>query len=308
MKFKIGPTGGHISPRIEGVKVELAGRTAFLPNMEVPVVIQRLTAAQIKAIPQDRFAVSLVDTGPIAFGNYKGGGGGGSLPRTLRQKGKVRNGRGGKKTTSFVIKPSALDKSAKEGTQLYTAIVTLLDKARKSADSLYGINIKLTQGQRHSTSLGDDSKLFFPPIEEGDMTGCIKKVIMHFFDGKDLCKICGIEFKLAAFCLLMHDYFIRINILENQTRTPFCNYLLERVLPGMPTTFTSRTFINYANDYKDYEEAFTKPGKLDIDFSVHPKSTGTFQDAFHEIGYHFHKSEYFQRLRDMRSNLGGFLI
>ena len=64
MKFKIGPTGGHISPRIEGVKVELAGRTAFLPNMEVPVVIQRLTAAQIKAIPQDRFAVSLVDTGP----------------------------------------------------------------------------------------------------------------------------------------------------------------------------------------------------------------------------------------------------
>ena len=83
--------------------------------MKVPVVIQRLTAAQIKAIPQDRFAVSLVDTGPIAFGNYKGGGGGGSLPRTLRQKGKVRNGRGGKKTTSFVIKPSALDKSAKEG-------------------------------------------------------------------------------------------------------------------------------------------------------------------------------------------------
>lgn len=63
MKFKIGPTGGHIS-RIEGVKVELAGRTAFLPNMEVPVVIQQLTAAQIKAIPQDRFAVSLVDKGP----------------------------------------------------------------------------------------------------------------------------------------------------------------------------------------------------------------------------------------------------
>ena len=106
----------------------------------------------------------------------------------------------------------------------------------------------------------------------------------------------------------MHDYFRRINILENQAHTPFCKYLKDCVLPGMPITFTSRTFINYANDYKDYEEAFTNPDKLDINFNVHPKTTGTFQDAFHEIGYYFHKSEYFERLRDMRSNMGKFGI
>ena len=46
--------------------------------MEVPTVIQRLTAAQIDAIPQDRFTVSVVDSGPIVLGHYSGGGGGGN--------------------------------------------------------------------------------------------------------------------------------------------------------------------------------------------------------------------------------------
>ena len=297
------------SSRIGGTKVKLAGRTALLPNMEVPTVIQRLTAAQIDAIPQDRFTVSVVDSGPIVLGHYSGGGGGGkSSLHALRQKGKIRKGKIGNKTSSFVINPSSIDKVEINGTQFYTTIVTLLNKARESADSLYDINIKLTQEQRHSTSQKNHSKLFLPPIDEGNMTGCIKKAIAHFFNGKEICKICGIELKPTAFCLLMHDYFRRINILENQAHTPFCKYLKDCVLPGMPITFTSRTFINYANDYKDYEEAFTNPDKLDINFNVHPKTTGTFQDAFHEIGYYFHKSEYFERLRDMRSNLGKFGI
>lgn len=306
--LKIGQTGGHISSRMHGTRVTLAGRKAFLPNMEVPVVIQQLTAAQIKAVPQDRFVVSLVDTGPIAFGDYKGGGGGGSIRHPLRQKGKLRNGRIGSKPQGFVIKPSAIDKIEIDSTQLHTTVITLLEQAKEKSDSLYRLITQLSQSQRDSTSHEDYSKLFLPPVDERGMTGCIKEGIMHFFGGKDICKICGIEFKLAAFCILMHDYFIRINILENQTRTPFCNYLLECVLPGMPATFTSRTFRNYSDAYKDYKEAFTNPDKLDINFNVHPKSTGTFQDAFHEIGYYFHKSEYFERLRYMRSNLGDFLI
>lgn len=307
--LKTSLAGRQLQTRFNGTKVELAGRTALLPNMEVPVVIQRLTEAQIRAIPKDRFTVSLVDTGPIAFSDYKGGGGGGRVfRRTLRQTRKTHNGREGSKPQSFLINPSSIDKVEINGTQFYTTIVTLLNKARESADSLYDINIKLTQEQRHSTSPKNYSKLFLPPIDEGNMTGCIKKAIAHFFNGKEICKICGIELKPTAFCLLMHDYFRRINILENQAHTPFCKYLKDCVLPGMPITFTSRTFINYANDYKDHEEAFTNPDKLDINFNVHPKTTGTFQDAFHEIGYYFHKSEYFERLRDMRSNLGKFGI
>ncbi len=39
----IGPAGGHGLSRMQGTKVMLAGRTAFLPNDDVPFVFQRLT-------------------------------------------------------------------------------------------------------------------------------------------------------------------------------------------------------------------------------------------------------------------------
>lgn len=48
----IGPAGGHGLSRMQGTKVTLAGRTAFLPNDDVPFVFQRLTAGQINAIPK----------------------------------------------------------------------------------------------------------------------------------------------------------------------------------------------------------------------------------------------------------------
>ena len=307
--LKTGLAGGRVSSRIGGTKVKLAGRTAFLPNMEVPTVIQRLTAAQISAIPQDRFVVSVVDSGPIALDHYSGGGGGrgGFVQRGLRKKKKKYPDRIGSHSESIVVKP-VLKKIDFERTQLYTTIITQIDKMRKSADSLYDLSIRNSQELLDIAMQEKFSKLFLPPIDLGGMTGCIKKAIAHFFNGKEVCKICGMEFKLAAFCLFMHDYFIRIKILNNQTRTPFCNYLNDYVLPGMPTDFTSRTFINYDKEYKDYEEAFINPDKLYINFNVHPKTTGSFQDAFHEIGYYFHKSEYFEQLRDMRSNLGKFRI
>ena len=43
----IGPTGGHGLSRMEGTKVTLAGRTAFLPNDDVPFVMQKLTSGTV---------------------------------------------------------------------------------------------------------------------------------------------------------------------------------------------------------------------------------------------------------------------
>lgn len=39
----IGPAGGHGLSRMQGTKVMLAGRTAFLHNDDVPFVMQKLT-------------------------------------------------------------------------------------------------------------------------------------------------------------------------------------------------------------------------------------------------------------------------
>lgn len=49
----IGPVGGQAFSHIQGTKVTLAGRTAYLPNDDVPFVLQRLTAGQINAIPRN---------------------------------------------------------------------------------------------------------------------------------------------------------------------------------------------------------------------------------------------------------------
>ena len=73
-----GPAGGRSLSSMQGTKVTLAGRTAFLPNADVPFVLQRLTMGQIDAIPKDRFSVSLVE-----------------LPTPLAMAGLGRKGRGG---------------------------------------------------------------------------------------------------------------------------------------------------------------------------------------------------------------------
>lgn len=49
----IGPAGGSSMSRTLGTKVTLAGRTAFLPNDDVPFVMQKLTMGQIDAIPKE---------------------------------------------------------------------------------------------------------------------------------------------------------------------------------------------------------------------------------------------------------------
>ena len=59
--FGIGPAGGRALSRMQGTKVTLAGRTAFLPNDDVPFVMQKLTMGQINAIPKDRFSVALIE-------------------------------------------------------------------------------------------------------------------------------------------------------------------------------------------------------------------------------------------------------
>ena len=73
--FTFGPAGGRGLSRKRGTQVMLAGRTAFLPNEDVPCVRQMLTMRQIKAIPKDRFSVSLevsstpeATTGPVKKG------------------------------------------------------------------------------------------------------------------------------------------------------------------------------------------------------------------------------------------------
>ena len=305
VNFISGPAGGHSLSRMQGTKVTLAGRTAFLPNDNVPFVVQRLTMGQINAIPKDRFAVSLIET-PIAMAAPGRGGGGRSSGLKFQIKRQVRPAkRDG--VIRFVLKPSAAIAAEIDGTKQYTAMISLIEQMKQNADSFLDTTLVLSRNQRTDPP-EPDSGLFFSPIDDGSMSDCIKKAIAHFFGEKDTCKIVGKEYKPVAFCVLMHDYFIRMHILKNTTRTPFCEYLLKHVLKE-EMQFTSRTFTKYAQDHKDAIQDFTDPSKLKIDFDYHPKPSGKpLQDAFHEIGNFFHTSKYFKHLREMRDNMKEFMI
>ena len=330
--FITGPAGGPSESRELGTKVKLAGRTTYLPNEEAPVLFLRLTMSQIAAIPKDRYAVSLVESAGVPGlptvsgighkGSHKGHGylSAREIQRLVnlarlpgKSRGKAAGFRSGKGKAAgygsgnligYIRKPSATVKQVDDGTKEYNTMVTLIEQIREKADSLYDTNLALSRNQRETPP---DSGLFYPPIDDGCMVDCIKKALAHFFGENDTYKLNGAEYKPAAFCLLMHDYFIRIHILKNTSRTPFCDFLQKRVLRG-DMQFSSRTFTNYANEYKNLEKDFTEPSRQKFNFNVHPEPTGKVQDAFHEIGHFFHTSNYFTCLRVMRNNVGTFLI
>lgn len=306
VNFISGPAGGRSLSRMQGTKVTLAGRTAFLPNDDVPFVMQRLTAGQINAIPRDRFAVSLIEvpTRMAMAGPGKKGRGGFALKGLQRMKDLSRSGGG---VTGFVRAPSGIIKVEEDGTKQYTAMVTLIDQIKLNTESLFDTTLRLSRNQR-SNPPEPDSGLFYAPIDDGSMSDCIKKAIAHFFGEKETCKILGKEYKPAVFCLLMHCYFVRMHIMKNATLTPFCEYLLKRVLKD-EMAFSSRTFTGIASDNKEVIEDFIDSGKLKLNFNVHPEPSGKpLQDAFHEIGNFFHTSKYFKHLREMRDNMKGFMI
>ena len=304
--FDSGLAGGLSLSRTKGTKVKLAGRTAFLPNDTVPFVMQKLTRGQIDAIPKDRFSVSLIERplplvtgGPIRKI-------GGSTPKFKFQRLQRRVNQIGKSgVTGFVRKSSVTVAGTDDGTKQYNTIISLAKQIILNADDLYSNNSK--RNPPDNDPPGGD--IFLPPVDAGLMSGCIKKIILAVFCDGDKGMICNREIKLVEFCLLMHYYFIRIKILKNTSRQPFCEYLENYVFTDQ-SRFTAKTFNNYANNtnYKKMEKVFTSEEKQDIDFKKHPITDGTIKDFFHEIGYFFYNSPYFEELRDMRTNMSNFKI
>ncbi len=304
-KFVIDPAGGLSQSRTPGTMVKLAGRTAILPNEDVPIVMQRLTVGQINAIPKDRFSVSLIEvpTRMAISGSGHKGRGGMAMRGMQRMKDLSRKGGG---ITGYVRKPTNEIKVEADGTKQYYAMVTLAKQMVENAGDLYYINRKL---RRNSDVAIASSGIFLTPIDEGKLSDCIKKIILDVFGDGDKGKICDREIKLVEFCLMMHYYFLRIKILKNTSRQPFCDYL-EKYVFADESRFTAKTFNNYANNdnYKKVEPIFTDEERLHINFKTHPTPDGTLKDFFHEVGYYFYNSSYFGELRDMRTNIENFKI
>ena len=310
VKFIGGPAGGLPNSRILGTKVTLAGRTAFLPNDNVPFVVQRLTMGQINAIPKDRFAVSLIET-PMAMAAPGRGGGGRSSGLKFQIKRQARQA-GRKGIIGFVRKPSVAIAAEVDGTKQYTAMITLAKQVIQTADDMYNINRELSRNNGGGSP--SESALFYEPIDEGRLSDCFMKIIAGYFGNGDKCKLYGHDFKLHEFCLFVHYYFRRIGIMKTNARQPFSEYVRKSVLRD-GAAFTDKTFNNVAKLYENEEKEFTDKKLHEINFDFRPskdaKSNKQLQQllyAFQDIGYNFHNSDYFKYLRDTRKRMNDFYL
>lgn len=296
-------TGDHPLPGAQGTRVIVAGRPMILPNKSMPIVVQRLTARQIAAIPKDRYAVAVIEsTGKLAVVPAMRVRGMSPLLRRLQQRRYLD------RLNRFMRRRGQiLPSMSGDGTPEYNTIIALAGQLSKEVETIYIRNRELNRNQKNPPP--SDSGIFYSPIDEGKLSDCIKLIVNRFFGNNDKGKVCGREMKVGEFCLLIHCYFRRIKILKKEGLKPFCDYLEEKVFPE-ESKFTARTFNNYANDpnFVRVEEEFTSTTKLKINFRVHPEPSGKLLDAFHEVGWNFHNSAYFEELREMRKYIDEFKI
>ena len=299
-----GPAGGNVAARMMGTKVRIAGRTMYLPTPDDPILIQDMTLKQIAAIPKDRFFVSVVEVSMPSAMSRTGGKKERYLPQKLRQLQRHHIGARDEIIGLVSKTPPDMSQIETEGTKTFKTLTML---AGMSAEAMNRLESLFFAAMRNQIDAEPDCGIFYEPIDENQLSECIRVIIKDFFGVGDTCKIVNKEYKLPAFCVLMHFYFIRIGILENKARQPFYLYLLKKVF-GNEERFTAKTFNNYANEYKYAEEAFTNVTQLSIDFSRHPTPSGKLLDAFQEIGHVFQKSPYFDELRELRKCMDNWKI
>lgn len=302
MDINGGSKKSIVMNRMMGTKVRLAGRTMFLPNSENAFVRQNLTLAQIEAIPRDRYVVAVIESStPLMSGSdMKMGRFGVSTRKHQRYR------MGGNNRVVGFISQKPPDRTIEEsGTKTYDTIITLLNAAVENTKLARDVYRKGLRNQKDAKI--PDSGIFVKPIDEDKLSDCIHQIIDHYFGTGDTTRIDNREYKLAQFCVLIHFFFIRIGFLENESRQAFCLYLINKVFCGHER-FTVRTFNNYANQCENVKENLTHADRQPIDFNTHRETSGQLQDAFHEIGSAFQRSQYFQQLREQRNKMNSLLI
>lgn len=248
-----------------------------MPNAYKPVVFRALKRSEIDSIPKDRyFVLEITPTG-------------------------------GQNTLTPVT-------ASEEEVLVAIGLAKQLEKHLKSFHLGYRHHLRNYNGG------GDDPShinIFVSPIREDKMADCILSVMDGFFHGENECNICNNSYNHKEFCVLMHIYFKYIGILKNENRLPYSTFLNNKVF-GKKSLFSERTYNTYAT--KDVFQSLSNELKymkdklnIEVDFTKHPQlppkpNENIYKPAFQEIGWAFHYSDYFTKLREMRENLQAFNI
>jgi hypothetical protein len=274
----------------------LAGKSLFLPNERVPIVVQRLTRSQIDAIPKDLFSVKVLGregsvsaSGAIEVARslsmerrvgvvVKGGS---ALTRPLPGWGRL-GARGGKTADiPIIVNPVTVEgiapnplhgfrhkiktKSKKrdvpdEKDKTEEGIVTVTELLKQAVNTMNGLrqDYRKKDAEKGMDNGSDPPDgIFSSIINEKQLGVSIIDVHNKFFGSNNSCMLNGKQYKFVEFCLLLLYVFARMGILVNKSRKPFCEFLQSKVYMTKKTP-PVRTFNNYAKKmgYQKFEETF----------------------------------------------------
>ena len=281
--------------------------TTSLPDKSQPFIIRDLTKSQIAAIPTEQYTVKVI--GPTEMvGVVRNQ----IIGRFKPQRHTPVRRFGNPSSVVCYKTPTLAHKSQIGGSQdpTFTTLIQLLNTTKAQAQFLQDQDRERRKRLNRDNDDMPNSDIFYPPIDENEMADCIYKIIGKYFQGNDTGNVCENEYNLAQFCLLIHYFFRRINLLQNDSRQPFCNYLRVKVFAG-EEKFTVKTFNNYANrdEFLNAEPILTNPNQFKTSFMLRPQLKGEpIKEAFQEIGWAFQHSEYFEELKKQKKNMNQFEI
>ena len=287
----------------QGIKILPPNKIVKLPNKPDSVVVQYLTVRQIDAIPKERYNVQVLTSMKLA-----------GRDRLKKQRLFMQSYRRhlrrycdtDVKRIDFAI-AKLFDKKQNESNleELFLTMIKLSEQFQDTVGTFYTGYRKYCLKHGPGDDGPSDIGLFFPPINENEMADCVKTIMDKYFRNQDTCIVCGVQYNMPEFCLLMHFLFQRFKLLKKTALQPFCLFLHKKVYPGKKL-FTTKTLNNYAHRkaLQDVKPGFTNQEPMSIDFSFRPvQKESSLKEAFQEIGWTFRKSVFFTKMREQKGNM-----
>lgn len=338
----------HVLSRKQSVGTFVGVKSLVLPTIKVPVVVQSLTHSQIAAIPTSVYSVrqigieghsgvlgqtvkvarqmsSMRRVGIVVKGDCAVDGltadnvrawskrarrmfplASGTTPST----GSIRRIGYHRYPFHRMARLMSEDSSSlSASTSIEEKIVVAVELLKQAIAVMNEVRTEHRENRANTSGGGDpDRGIFSPAIDEDQLSDSICKVKEQFFGNNDYFTMKDKKYSLMEFCYLMFLVLARMGIIIKKLQKPYCEFLKEKVL--MDTAPNVRNFNYCANKeaHKEFEALFPK---LKFGFITRQPLDSCKNELYlvcHEIGWAFHETDYFKKLKKQRNSLDRFTL
>lgn len=342
------PARGCSFSRKPSVGTFVGIQSMVLPTTKLPVVVQSLTHSQIAAIPSSVYSVRLIGiegqsgvlgetvkvarqissvrrVGIVVKGDCAVGGLTATDVRAYSKRTRMMYPISSETTPSVRISQQIachqlafhrMPRFKRKDSRVQSAststeekIVVAVELLKKAITLINEVHIEQRESRTNTDGGGDpDRGIFSPAIDENQLSDSVYKVKDQFFGNNDHFTMNGRDYNIMEFCYLVFLVLARMGIIINKLRKPYCEFLQEKVF--MTEVPSVRSFNNCANKepHKDFEALFPK---LKFGFITRQPLDSCQDELYlvcHEIGWAFHETDYFKKLKRQKNSLDGFTL